>query len=135
MPTGACGPVSRVPREAAEEEDFRFWYEGLTPAERVLAVYEYLRSSLQARGIDEVPRLRRVHRRIQRKRRPVMTARSGDDVRVWALGVEAGGGGGNYARRVRASRRRMAAAARLASVMLRWIASRAALSASFWASA
>jgi hypothetical protein len=51
-----------IPHEEAEEEDFRFWYEGLTPEERVLAVEECLLSSLKARGIHEIPRLRRVCR-------------------------------------------------------------------------
>ena len=58
-----------VPHEEAEEEDFRFWYEGLTPEQRVVAVEECLLSSLKARGIDEIPRLRRVCRVAERKRR------------------------------------------------------------------
>jgi hypothetical protein len=58
-----------VPHEEAEEEDFRFWYEGLTPEERVRAVEECLLSSLKTRGIDEIPRLRRVYRVIKPKRR------------------------------------------------------------------
>jgi hypothetical protein len=58
-----------VPLEEAEEEDFRFWYEELTPEERVRAVEDCLLSSLKARGINEIPRLRRVCRVVERKRR------------------------------------------------------------------
>src|SRR5215218_3664607 len=36
-------------QEEAEEEDFRFWYEEMTPEERVRAVEECLLSSLRAR--------------------------------------------------------------------------------------
>ena len=57
--------VSKVPWQEAEEEDFRFWYERLTPEERVEAVAEALEGCLKARGLDAVPRLRRVHRRIR----------------------------------------------------------------------
>jgi hypothetical protein len=46
----------------AEEADFRFWYDGLSPEERVNAVQDCLLSSLKAKGILEIPRLRRVHR-------------------------------------------------------------------------
>lgn len=53
----------------AEAEDFRFWYEELTPVERVNAVADCLLSSLKARGIDEIPRLRRVHRVLEQRRR------------------------------------------------------------------
>jgi hypothetical protein len=52
-----------------EEEDFRFWFEGMTPEERVRAVEECLLSSLRAKGINEIPRLRRVYRVVKRKRR------------------------------------------------------------------
>ena len=55
--------------DEAEEEDFRFWYEEMTPGERVRAVEECLLSSLQAKGINEIPRLRRVCRVIKRERR------------------------------------------------------------------
>ena len=63
---GRTWTISRVPANEADEEDFRFWFDGLTPDERVLAVYEALESSLQAQGQDGVPRFRRVHRRVQR---------------------------------------------------------------------
>jgi len=43
----------------ADAEDFRFWFEELTPEERVVAVGECTASSLRAHGITEVPRLRR----------------------------------------------------------------------------
>ena len=56
-------------QDEAEEEDFRFWYEEMTPAERVSAVEECLLSSLKAKGVNEIPRLRRVCRVIKRKRR------------------------------------------------------------------
>ena len=63
---GELWTVTRVPWDRAEEEDFRFWYEGLTPEERVEAVGECLELSLKAKGLDGVPRLRRVHRRVER---------------------------------------------------------------------
>ena len=56
-------------QDEAEEEDFRFWYEGMTPEERVRAVEECLLSSLRAKGINEIPRLRRVYRVVKRTRR------------------------------------------------------------------
>ena len=55
-------------QDEAEEEDFRFWYEEITPEERVRAVEECLLSSLRAKGINEIPRLRRVCRVIKPKR-------------------------------------------------------------------
>ena len=62
--------VARVVSEhEAEEEDFRFWYEGLSPEERVRAVEDCLLSSLKAKGVNEIPRLRRVCRVVERKRR------------------------------------------------------------------
>lgn len=61
--------IVRVPRQEAERVDFEFWYDGLTPEERVMAVGEALESCLKARGLDGIPRLRRVHRRIKRRRR------------------------------------------------------------------
>jgi hypothetical protein len=57
-----------VREDEAEEEDFRFWYEDLTPEERVNAVADCLLSSLQAKGIREIPRLRRVHRVLKSRR-------------------------------------------------------------------
>lgn len=62
---GRIWTIRKVPRERAEEEDFRFWYEGLSPEERVKAVGEALESCLKTRGRNAVPRLRRVHRRIR----------------------------------------------------------------------
>ncbi len=49
---GRVWTVSKVPWEEAEEEDFRFWYAGLTPEERVNAVAEALESCLKTRGRD-----------------------------------------------------------------------------------
>ena len=57
-----------VSQDEAKEEDFRFWYEDLTPEERVRAVEDCLLSSLKARGVNEIPRLRRVCRVVKRKR-------------------------------------------------------------------
>jgi hypothetical protein len=54
--------VSLVKWEDAEEEDARFWYEQMTPDERVNAVADCLLSCLKARGINALPRFRRVHR-------------------------------------------------------------------------
>jgi hypothetical protein len=57
-----------VSQEEAEEEDFRFWYEELTPEERVRAVEDCTLSALKAKGVNEIPPLRRVCRVIERKR-------------------------------------------------------------------
>ena len=62
---GRTWTVSKVRWEEAEEEDFRFWYEQLTPEERVAAVADALEGCLKARGLHAVPRLRRVHRRVK----------------------------------------------------------------------
>ena len=56
-------------RDDAEEEDFRFWFENLSPEERVDAVDSCLLSALKAKGLHGPFRLRRVSRRIERKRR------------------------------------------------------------------
>jgi hypothetical protein len=63
--------MAKVRLSEAEEADFRFWYEGLSPEQRVEAVGEALESCLKARGADGVPRLRRVHRRVECPWRPV----------------------------------------------------------------
>ena len=63
---GRTWTVAKVRRDQAEAEDFRFWYEGLTPERRVEAVAEALEGCLKTRGLDAVPRLRRVHRRVKR---------------------------------------------------------------------
>ena len=55
-----------VSHDEAEEEDFRVWYEEMTPEERVRAVEECLLSSLKAKGVNEVPRLRKVGRILER---------------------------------------------------------------------
>ena len=55
--------MARVVSEGeAEEEDFRFWYEDLTPEERVQAVEECTLSALQVRGIKEIPRIKKICR-------------------------------------------------------------------------
>jgi hypothetical protein len=63
---GRAWSVSKVAWKDAEAEDFHFWYEGLTPEERVEAVGEALEGCLKTRGRNGIPRLRRVHRRIKR---------------------------------------------------------------------
>src|SRR2546421_11535079 len=62
---GKTWSVSKVRWEDAERADFRFWYDGLTPEERVEAVAAALESCLKTRGQIGIPRLRRVHRRIE----------------------------------------------------------------------
>ena len=57
--------MAKVEWKEAEEADFRFWYERLTPEERVEVVGSALESCLKTRGDNGVPRLRRVHRRIK----------------------------------------------------------------------
>ena len=56
---GLAWTLSKVRLKDAEEEDFRFWYEGLTPEQRVKAVYDALEMCLKMKGVDAVPRLRR----------------------------------------------------------------------------
>ena len=63
---GRTWTVAKVGRQEAEEEDFRFWYDELTPEERVKAVGGALEGCLKTRGLDAIPRLQRVHRRIER---------------------------------------------------------------------
>jgi hypothetical protein len=63
---GRLWTISAVPVDEVEDEDFRFWYEELTPAERVDLVDDCLVSCLKTKGLDGAPRLRRVHRRVQR---------------------------------------------------------------------
>ena len=65
MRDGKEWTIRRVRHEDAEEADFRFWYEGMTPGERVEAVGEATMMCLMAQGITEEPRLQRVHRRIK----------------------------------------------------------------------
>ncbi len=72
---GRTWTVAKVGWQEAEEEDFRFWYEGLTPEERVEAVGDALEGCLKTRGLDAIPRLRRVHRRIKRPRGEVPGSR------------------------------------------------------------
>jgi hypothetical protein len=62
---GRIWTVKKVRWEDAEKEDFRFWYEELTPEQRVDAVADALESCLKTRGLYPIPRLRRVHRRIR----------------------------------------------------------------------
>jgi len=59
---GRTWTATVVSEAEAEEVDFRFWYDGLSPEERVNAVQDCLLSALKAKGICEIPRLRRVHR-------------------------------------------------------------------------
>jgi hypothetical protein len=66
---GRTWTVSVVPSSEAEAEDARFWYEELTPAQRVDLVSECLLDCLKAQGLHELPRFRRVYRCVKRKRR------------------------------------------------------------------
>ena len=66
---GRVWTVSVVPKAEAEEEDFRFWYEELTPGQRVDLVSECLLDCLKTKGMNGLPRLRRVYRRVERKGR------------------------------------------------------------------
>jgi hypothetical protein len=66
---GRTWTLSKIRLEDAEEEDFGFWYEGLSPKQRLEAVYEALEMCLKARGVNAVPRLRRVHRMFKRRAR------------------------------------------------------------------
>lgn len=61
--------IALVPTAAADEEDFEFWFEKLSPEQRVDAVHDCLISTLMVRGIYGTPRLRRVARRIQHRTR------------------------------------------------------------------
>lgn len=58
-----------VPIAEAEEADFRFWFEGLSPEERVNAVDECLSGCLKTKGAHGTERLRRVFRVIKLKPR------------------------------------------------------------------
>ena len=65
-PALAAWPVSKVGWDEAAEEDFRFWYEGLTSEESMEVIGDALEGCLKARGLDAIPRLRRVHHRVER---------------------------------------------------------------------
>lgn len=56
--------------DEAEAEDLRFWLEEMTPEKRVAAVGDCLLGSLEAQGIEAVPRLRKVIRVVGRPSRP-----------------------------------------------------------------
>jgi hypothetical protein len=58
-----------VERREAEEEDFSFWFDGLSPVERVEAVDECLSSALKTKGRHGPGRLRRFFEVVQFKRR------------------------------------------------------------------
>ena len=66
---GRVWTVSVVPKAEAEEEDFRLWYEELTPSQRVDLVSECLLDCLKTKGLDGLPRFRRVYRRVERGQR------------------------------------------------------------------
>jgi hypothetical protein len=61
---GRTWTITRLPRAEAEERDFEF-RQRMTPEERVSAVADCLLICLKTRGIDEIPRLRGVHRRVE----------------------------------------------------------------------
>ena len=73
---GRIWTLSKVRLEDAEEEDFRFWFEDLTPEQRIEAVYDALEVCLKMKGVDAVPRLRRIHRLIKRSPGKVPRRRS-----------------------------------------------------------
>ncbi|MFN0204962.1 MAG: hypothetical protein ACKVS6_01455 [Planctomycetota bacterium] len=64
-PDGRIWTITKVKWTDAAKTDARFWYEKLTPAERVEAVYDALVNCYKTRG-QRVPRLRRIHRRVKR---------------------------------------------------------------------
>lgn len=66
---GRVWTISVVPKAEAAEEDFRFWYEELTPDQRVDLVDQCLLDCLKTRGENGLPRLRRVYRRVERPTR------------------------------------------------------------------
>jgi hypothetical protein len=66
---GRTWTATKTARRDADAEDFRFWFEELSPAQRVLEVEAALEQCLKARGQRGVPRLRRVHRRFRRAAR------------------------------------------------------------------
>ncbi|GMU91107.1 MAG: hypothetical protein AMXMBFR4_01650 [Candidatus Hydrogenedentota bacterium] len=70
MRNGRTWTVQQITWDEAEEEDFQFWY-NMSPADRVKATDEALELCLGIRGLNGVPRLRRVHRIVKRKRRSV----------------------------------------------------------------
>jgi hypothetical protein len=53
--------------DEAEENDFLFWYEGMSPDERVNAVSSCMEGAIKTRGDNAGKRLRRVFRIIKRK--------------------------------------------------------------------
>jgi hypothetical protein len=58
-----------VRKSEAAEADFSFWYEQLTPDQRVEAVSRCLDGAMKTRGPHARKRLRRVLRVVKRKRR------------------------------------------------------------------
>lgn len=64
---GRMWKASVVPMAEGEEEDFRFWFDGLSPEDRVNSVDSCLLGCLKTRGADGTPRLRRVFRIVKRK--------------------------------------------------------------------
>ena len=56
-----------VPASDAGEDDFDFWFDSMSPEQRVEAVGDCLLSALKTRGVHDLPRLRRVHRVVERQ--------------------------------------------------------------------
>lgn len=67
---GRIWTIQDVSWDEAEEESFRFWY-AMSPDDRVKPTEEALEICLRIRGLNGVPRLRRVNRIVKRKRRAV----------------------------------------------------------------
>ena len=62
---GRVWTISKVSKEDATLESLRFW-QRCSPEERVDAMADCLLDWLKLRGIDEIPRLRRVSRKVGR---------------------------------------------------------------------
>jgi hypothetical protein len=65
---GRIWTVVKLTREEAEQRDVELW-QRMTPDERVQSLANGLLSASKTRGVIELPRLRRVHRRIGRSSR------------------------------------------------------------------
>ena len=64
---GRTWTVQQVSWAEQEEVDFLFWLEGMTPEERVEAVGDATLMGYTIKGMNGIPRLRRVHKRFKCK--------------------------------------------------------------------
>ncbi len=60
---------ARVLTFEEEEKDFHFWHDELTPEQQVMMAMDYLMDSLKTQRIDELPRLQKLSRVVQREKR------------------------------------------------------------------